>query len=147
MIEPVFRAGDIDGVEQDISEHDAHRLWTARPTATFVAVADGGDLLGSYPIKSNQPGNGAHVCNCGYIVAEPARERGIASPICEHSQREAISRGFRAMQHNLVVSTNAGAVRFWKRHGFAIAGTLPGAFRHPLSGYVDAFGMFKRLVS
>lgn len=49
------------------------------------------------------------------------------------------------MQYDLVVSTNKGAVRLWQQHGFAIAGTLAGAFRHATLGYVDAYVMFKQL--
>jgi hypothetical protein len=49
------------------------------------------------------------------------------------------------MQYNLVVSTNERAVRLWKRMGFDIIGTVPGAFRHPRLGYVDAYVMFKSL--
>ena len=63
----------------------------------------------------------------------------MASLLCEHSQREARQAGFRAMQFNLVVSTNEGAVRLWQRLGFDIVGTLPGAFQHPTHGLVDAF--------
>ena len=37
-------------------------------------------------------------------------------------------------------------MRLWQRLGFAIVGTLPGAFRHPVRGYVDAHVMFKTLV-
>jgi ribosomal protein S18 acetylase RimI-like enzyme len=51
------------------------------------------------------------------------------------------------MQFNFVVSTNEGAVRLWKQHGFQIVGTLPGAFHHPDRGFVDAFVMFKQLVA
>ena len=65
--------------------------------------------------------------------------------MCEHSQEEAVKQGFRAMQYNLVVSTNSGAVRLWKKLGFDVIGTIPEAFRHPLLGYVDAFVMYKRL--
>jgi ribosomal protein S18 acetylase RimI-like enzyme len=85
------------------------------------------------------------VCNCGYIVGENARGKGLASLMCEHSQREAIRQGFRAMQYNLVVSTNEAAVRLWRKLGFVIVGTLPGAFKHPRHGYVDAFVMYKQL--
>jgi ribosomal protein S18 acetylase RimI-like enzyme len=49
------------------------------------------------------------------------------------------------MQFNFVVSTNERAVRLWQRMGFAIVGTLPGAFRHPQLGFVDAFVMYKQL--
>jgi ribosomal protein S18 acetylase RimI-like enzyme len=37
------------------------------------------------------------------------------------------------------------AVRLWQKHGFAIVGTLPGAFLHQVHGYVDAYVMFKTL--
>lgn len=146
VIEPIFRAGETYAFPPAITEEEAYRAWVETPQATFVAVDETGAILGTYYIKPNQPGLGSHVCNCGYIVAEGARGRGIASAMCEHSQREAVSRGFRAMQYNLVVSTNEGAVRLWQRHGFAIAGRLPAAFRHPQLGFVDAFVMYKQLV-
>ena len=114
----------------------------------FVAVDEAtGDLLGTYYVKANFEGAASHICNCGYVVSERARGRGIAARMCEHSQREAIARGFRAMQYNLVVSSNEGAVHLWKKMGFAIVGTIPEAFRHPRLGFVDAYVMYKRLRS
>ena len=113
---------------------------------TYVAVGQDGAILGTYYIKPNQPGQGNHICNCGYIVAENARGQGIASAMCKHSQKEASAQGFRAMQYNLVVSTNSRAVRLWKKLGFDVIGTIPEAFRHPEHGYVDAYIMYKRLV-
>ena len=67
--------------------------------------------------------------------------------MCEHSQREAITQGFRAMQYNLVVSTNEAAVRPWKKQGFDVIGTLPDAFQHQRLDFVDAYVMFKQLVT
>lgn len=145
VLEPVFRAGDTYSFDAGISEPAAHHAWVQIPLATFVAESDAERILGTYFIKPNQPGQGAHVCNCGYAVAATARGRGIASLMCEHSQAVASTQGFRAMQYNLVVSTNEVAVRLWKRHGFEIVGTLPDAFRHPRHGYVDAYVMYKRL--
>jgi ribosomal protein S18 acetylase RimI-like enzyme len=146
IIEPVFRAGETYAFAPDISEADARQVWIDAPMATFVALGEHEDMLGTYYIKPNQSGPGAHVCNCGYIVSTNARGRGVASDMCRHSQQEAVSRGFRAMQYNLVVSTNSGAVRLWKKHGFDVVGTLPGAFRHPRDGYVDAYVMYKQMV-
>ncbi len=146
IIEPVFRSGETYAYAPDISEAEAYRAWIHKPEATFVAIADDGSLLGSYYIKPNQPGLGSHVCNCGYITAAQARGRGVATQMCLHSQEEAVRRGFRAMQFNLVVSSNEEAVRLWQKLGFAIVGRLPGAFRHARLGYVDAFVMYKTLV-
>jgi len=145
IIEPVFRAGETYAFAQDIAADEAYRVWVEVPCATFVASQDDGEILGTYYLKPNHPGPGSHVCNCGYIVSSNARSRGIASEMCEHSQREAVTRGFRAMQYNLVAATNTGAVRLWKRHGFQIVGTLPQAFEHPRDGYVDAYVMYKAL--
>ncbi len=145
LIEPVFRSGETYAFSQEITEAEAHKVWVEAPSATFVAKDDRGTVLGTYYIKPNQPALGSHVCNCGYIVGENSRGKGVASLMCEHSQREAIRQGFRAMQYNLVVSTNEGAVRLWEKLGFAIVGTLPGAFKHPRHGYVNAFVMYKQL--
>jgi len=126
--------------------NQARHMWLEVTEAAYVAEGDDGELLGSYYIKPNQPTLGAHVANCGYMVAENARGRGVATTMCEHSQDEAIRLGYRAMQFNLVVRTNEASVHLWKKMGFGIIGTLPGAFKHPTQGYVDAFIMYKVLV-
>jgi len=53
--------------------------------------------------------------------------------------------GYKAIQFNFVVSTNEAAVRLWKKIGFEIVGTLPGAFKHSSLGYVDVYVMFRSL--
>lgn len=147
LLQPVFRAGETYTFAPEISQQDAHAVWIEDPALTFVAQDEHGDLLGTYYLKPNQPGQGAHVCNCGYIVGEHARGKGIATQMCEHSQREAIKRDFRAMQFNLVVATNKDAIRLWQKLGFAIVGTLPGAFQHPQRGYVDGHIMYKKIAT
>jgi ribosomal protein S18 acetylase RimI-like enzyme len=49
------------------------------------------------------------------------------------------------MQFNFVVSTNERAVRLWEAMGFAAVGRLPGAFEHPIEGFVDALVMWRAL--
>ena len=147
ILEPVFREGRTYTFAPDISEADARQAWMVLPAKTFVCEDAAGRMVGTYYLKANQPGQGRHVANCGYVVSADARGLGVASAMCVHSQQQARERGFRAMQFNFVVSTNEGAVRLWKQHGFQIVGTLPGAFHHPDHGFVDAFVMFKQLVA
>lgn len=147
IIEKVFRAGETYPFSPEITEQEAHKVWIEMPQLTYVVTADDGQVLGTYYIKPNQPELGAHVCNCGYIVSEGARGQGMASKMCEHSQQVAIEKGFRAMQFNLVVSTNEGAVRLWKKMGFQVIGMLPKAFKSKSVGYVDALVMYKLLDS
>lgn len=145
ILRDTFSRGDTYTFPPDASEDEIFTAWIKTPTSTLVACDDSGQILGSYYIKPNQLGNASHVCNCGYVVSELARGRGIASLMCEHSQSTAVELGFLAMQFNFVVSTNNGAVRLWQKLGYDIVGTLPRAFRHPQAGLVDAFVMYKWL--
>lgn len=147
MMEPVFWAGETYAFATDMTEPEGRGIWIDLPVATFVAIDDSGEILGTYYLKANSAGPGDHVCNCGYIVGEAARGKGVASVMCDHSQQQAVTHGFRAMQFNSVVSTNEGAIRLWQKHGFEIVGTLPQAYRHARLGFVDSFVMYKKLTS
>jgi L-amino acid N-acyltransferase YncA len=144
IIMPTIRAGETYTLDPDMSEADALAYWFAAEKETFVAEADG-EIVGTYFIRANQAGGGGHVCNCGYMTGGDATGKGVARAMCAHSLAHAKDRGFRAMQFNFVVSTNERAVRLWLSMGFAIVGTLPSAFRHPVHGYVDAYVMHQAL--
>ncbi len=144
IFERIVRAEDAYAFEPGTSKEEAFAIWMTSPLKTFVAE-DNGEILGSYYIAANKSGPGKHVSNCGYMVSENARGRGIARSMCEHSQQIAITLGFKAMQFNMVVSTNAPAVQLWQKLGFEIVGTIPRAFNHAQLGFVDAYVMYKWL--
>ena len=144
ILEPTFRAGETYPVPRDISREDALAYWRTPGHAVFVAE-DAGAIVGTYYLRANNRGGGAHVANCGYVVAPDAFGRGVAQAMCSHSLGEAKSRGFSAMQFNFVIASNERAVRLWQRMGFAIAERLPGAFQHPRLGLVDAYVMLRSL--
>lgn len=143
-IAPVIRAGETYALPRDMRRAEALAYWTGPDRETFVAEQDCA-ILGTYYLRANHRGGGAHVANCGYATAEHARGRGVARAMCEHSLSAARDRGFRAMQFNFVVATNEGAVRLWKSLGFATVGRLPKAFEHPHFGDVDALVMYRAL--
>ena len=147
MMEPVIRAGETYPYAMDMDSDGAHAMWIEKTDRVYVAEDEEGDLLGTYYIAPNQPTLGAHVANCGYLVSERARGRGIATRLGEHSLVEAAKLGYRAMQFNLVVNTNAASHHIWKKLGFRAVGTLDGAFLHAKDGYVDATVYYKVLVS
>jgi L-amino acid N-acyltransferase YncA len=146
LLEPVFRAGETFPHDPAISEAKARVTWVEQSQAVMVAVDASGALVGTYYLRPNSLALGAHVANAGYVVAEQARRRGIGSRLCQHSLQAARRLGFRAMQFNLVVSTNSAGIRCWQHNGFQVIGTLPGAFLHRQLGYVDALVMFRGLV-
>jgi ribosomal protein S18 acetylase RimI-like enzyme len=144
ILVPVIRAGETYALARDMREAEALAYWTAADRETFVAV-DGAEILGTYYVRPNQQGGGAHVANCGYVTAAHATGRGVARAMAAHSLRHAKMRGFRAMQFNLVVSTNNRAIALWESLGFVALCRLPGAFAHPSEGFVDALVMFREL--
>ena len=146
FMEPNIRSGETYPYATDMSSAEAHRMWVDVTEVAFVAEDESGLVIGTYYIKPNQPTLGAHVANCGYVVAPESRGKGVATQMCEHSQVEALERGYRAMQYNLVVATNDAGYRLWTKMGFDTIGRLVGAFNHSELGYVDAYVMYKVLL-
>jgi L-amino acid N-acyltransferase YncA len=141
----VVATGDTYAFDPKISRDDALAYWFRADTHTYVAEKDR-EIVGTYTLRPNQAGGGAHVANAAFLVAANARGQGIGRAMGEHSLSEARRLGFRAMQFNFVVSTNESAMRLWQQLKFKVVGTLPGAFRHPTKGYVDVYVMFCSLM-
>ncbi len=146
LLEPVFRAGETFPHDPSISETEAQVAWVVQSQAVMVAVDAAGAMVGTYYLRPNSLCLGAHVANAGYVVAGDYRRQGIGSRLCQHSLQAARRLGFRAMQFNLVVSTNTAGLRCWQRNGFQVVGSLPGAFQHRRLGYVDALVLFQGVV-
>ena len=140
----VVADGDTYVFDPQTTREQALSYWLSAEAHTFVAL-DGSQVCGTYILKQNQPGLGSHVANASYMVASSARGRGIGSLLCAHSIDQARRLGFRAIQFNMVVSTNEAAISLWKKQGFRIVGTLPKVFRHAKLGEVDAFVMHRFL--
>jgi L-amino acid N-acyltransferase YncA len=140
----VIGPGDTYVFSPETTRAEALGWWFAPGAHPYVAL-DEGLIVGAYVLRPNQPGLGAHVANGAYMVSPDARGQGVGRMLGEHSIAEARRLGFRAMQFNAVVSTNEPAVKLWKKIGFRIVATLPGAFRHSKHGFVDLYVMFREL--
>jgi ribosomal protein S18 acetylase RimI-like enzyme len=80
------------------------------------------------------------------MVSSAARGRGVGRAMAEHVVAWHRAEGYRGIQFNAVVETNAAAVALWRSVGFTIVGTVPGAFLHPEHGYVGLHVMYLSLV-
>lgn len=146
IVREVARAGDTFSWDRDVTEEQARSAWLHDPPGrTFVAVADDGTIVGTAESHRNHGGGGAHVASAGFMVPATARVRGVGRALVTHVLEQARADGFRAMQFNAVVATNARAVGLWRAVGFEVVGTVPEGFRHPDLGYVDLLVMYRRL--
>jgi len=144
LFQEVVRAGEWFAFDETTTREEALGLWRGPASAAYVALLED-EIVGSYYLKPNQPGRGAHVCNAGYMVAEGARGRGVGRAMGKHSIVEARRLGYHAMQYNFVVATNTAALALWEELGLQVVGRLPGAFRHPRLGLVDALVLYRVL--
>jgi L-amino acid N-acyltransferase YncA len=144
IMHPIIARGETYTYDPAMTSDEARARWLSRDVQAYVAEIDR-KVVGTYILKANQPALGAHVANCGYMVAPGMSGHGIGRAMCVHSLNEARRAGYLAMQFNFVVSTNTRAVRLWQDMGFAIVGTLPKVFRHREAGLVDAYVMHRFL--
>lgn len=144
VLKPAVETGESFAVAPEAGRAGAFAYF--RPPGAEVFVAErAGRVLGAYALKPNQGGGGDHTANAAYCTAPEARGQGVARAMLAQSLETARARGFTAMQFNFVVATNTRAIETWARAGFAVVGRLPGAFRHPTAGAVDALVMHRRL--
>lgn len=121
-------------------------FWLNKKVHTYVATLDE-KIVGTFLIRDNFPDLGSHVANAAYMTLPRFTGQGIGTAMGKYSLREAKRLGYTAMQFNIVVSTNEGAIRLWKKLGFAIRGEIPGAFKHAQYGFINTYIMWRSLES
>lgn len=107
---------------------------------SFCAVAedkDTGRIMGLYILHPNNVGRCGHISNASYAVASRERGRGVGFELVTHCVRHAKELGFRILQFNAVVASNAPARRLYEKFGFTQLGTIPGGFRMKDGSYTD----------
>lgn len=135
--------GETYAYPQDLTSDAARRLWFSQ--GTVVVAVDGDRVIGTAATGPNRPGRGSHVATASFMVDPDAAGRGVGRALGEHVLELARRAGYRSMQFNAVVETNAAAVRLWRSLGFEVIGTVPEAFDHPRYGFVGLHVMHRRL--
>jgi GNAT superfamily N-acetyltransferase len=136
FFEEIVRAGESYAYPLDLTSEQARALWTMAPPGRTVVLDDDGEVLGSATMGPNRPGRGSHVGTASFMVSPHARGRGVGRRLGEHVVQWHRDHGFRAIQFNAVVETNAAAVHLWQELGFRIVGTVPAAFDSAAHGLV-----------
>jgi L-amino acid N-acyltransferase YncA len=144
IIEPVIQAGDTYVFKPNSTREEMLAYWCGEDKHTYVAV-EAGKVQGTFILKDNYPGLGAHVANGSYMTAPNAFGKGIGRAMGEFSIAEALRLNYKAIQFNLVVKTNERAVKLWQKLGFEIIGEIPEAFNHKELGLVNAYIMWRKL--
>ncbi len=145
FFEEIVQAGETYAYPTDLTSEQARALWTMTPPGQTVVLDQGGAILGSATMGPNRPGRGSHVGTASFMVSGTARGRGVGRQLGQYVVQWHRDHGYRAIQFNAVVETNAAAVRLWKALGFRIVGTVPEAFDSRAHGLVGLHVMYLSL--
>lgn len=115
---------------------------------SFTGIArsqETGEAVGLYILHPNNVGRCGHICNASYAVRGSARGQHIGEALVKHCLITASELGFRILQFNAVVSSNAPALALYKKLGFTQLGTIPEGFLMKDGSYEDIIPHYKVL--
>lgn len=105
---------------------------------SFTGVAQEEDgLIGLYILHPNNVGRCGHIANASFAVKKAARGKRIGEKLVLHCMGKGKALGFRILQFNAVVKTNACAIHLYEKLGFTSLGTVPGGFLMKDGTYED----------
>ena len=107
-------------------------------TYTGIAVnEDTGEIVGLYILHPNNIGRCGHIANASYAVKSGLRGHHIGEALVLDCLKMGKEAGFKIMQFNAVVASNAPALALYKKVGFKQLGTIPGGFHMKDGSYED----------
>lgn len=130
---------------EEMTPERALAYWISAPGTHGFVAEHKGEIAGFFAVRPNRTGRAKHVANASFIVHHGHRKKGIGRKMGKHALKVARKLGYKAIQYNFVVSTNAVAVNLWQSLGYAIVGTLPKGYRHATEGMVDVYIMHRFL--
>jgi len=130
-----------DGIafpQLELLDTESGHAFFSEQTHTAVAVDNKSDeVVGMYILHPNNIGRCGHIGNASYAVSSKYRGQHIGDALIKDSLRMAKESGFRLMQFNAVVKTNAPALHLYEKNGFVKIGEIPGGFHKKSGEYED----------
>ena len=113
----------------DLLDEETGQAFFSQQSHTGIACdLHTGAVAGLYILHPNNVGRCGHICNASYAVSKAARGQCIGEKLVKNSMEVGKRLGFRILQFNAVVKTNAPALALYKRLGFRQLGVIPGGF-------------------
>lgn len=122
--------------QTELLDNESGMRFFSEQTRTAVADEDG-EILGLYVLHPNNVGRCGHISNASYAVKKNLRGRHIGEKLVSDCLVAAKKAGFRILQFNAVVATNASALHLYKKLGFVSMTAIPGGFLKKDGSYED----------
>ncbi len=131
----VVREGNAFPQEEELDELSGEEFF--REQSCCCVAEHEGKIVGLYILHPNNIGRCGHIANASYAVSSQKRGLHIGEKLVIDSLERAAGLGFRVMQFNAVVESNARARHLYERLGFIQLGTIEGGFRMKDGQYVN----------
>lgn len=94
----------------------------------IAKLEETGEVIGLYILHPNNIGRCGHIANASYAVERNARGHHAGEALVKDCLIKGKKLGFKILQFNAVVASNAAALALYKKLGFERLGTIPGGF-------------------
>ena len=132
--------------QQDIlTESTGNAFFSGQSFTGIARNTENGEMAGLYILHPNNVGRCGHICNASYAVKSGLRGQHIGELLVTHCIQKGKELGFRILQFNAVVRTNAAALHLYEKLGFVRLGTIPGGFLLEDGIYEDIIPHYKIL--
>lgn len=133
--------------QEELLTLQSGKQFFAGQTVTAVAMDQRTEeIYGLYILHPNNVGRCGHICNASYAVASDSRGHHVGEKLVLDCLEQARQSGFRVLQFNAVVATNASARHLYEKLGFVQLGIIPGGFRRKDGQYEDICPYYRTLV-
>ncbi len=128
-----------DGVafpQEEILSEETGEVFFAGQSYCGIAEEEG-KVFGLYILHPNNVGRCGHICNASYAVSRNSRGKHIGEALVRDCLEKGKEKGFRILQFNAVVASNASARHLYEKIGFQQLGQIPKGFRMKDGHYED----------
>ncbi len=123
--------------QEDLTEETGREFFTSQSYTAVAFDREDSCVCGLYILHPNNVGRCGHIANASYAVRSDLRGQHIGEKLVKDCLAQAKQHGFRILQFNAVVATNAHARHLYERLGFIQLGTIPGGFLMKDGHYED----------
>lgn len=123
--------------KEPLTEKSGHSFFTEQSFTGIAVNEDNGEIVGLYILHPNNVGRCGHICNASYAVKSQLRGHHIGEALVKHCMEQGKKLGFRILQFNAVVKSNASALHLYEKLGFTQLGVIPGGFLMKDGSYED----------
>lgn len=120
-----------------LTDYESVNFFASQSYCGVCEDTETGKVVGLYILHPNNVGRCGHIANASFAVKSGLRGNHIGEKLVCDCLDTAKDLGFRILQFNAVVKSNAAAHRLYKKLGFVRLGTVPGGFLKNDGEYED----------